>query len=118
MSGLRLGLAYDDVLIVPRRSGIASRREVSTRSSFTRRIEVAVPIVSASMDTVTESAMAIAMAQIGGMGAVHRFMPLEREAAEVARVKRFLNVVVDDPYRISPDRTVAEARAEAARHGV
>jgi len=118
VSGLRLGLAYDDVLIVPRRSGIASRREVSTRSSFTRRIEVAVPIVSASMDTVTESAMAIAMAQIGGIGAVHRFMPLEREAAEVARVKRFLNVVVDDPYRISPDRTVAEARAEAARHGV
>lgn len=118
MSELRLGLAYDDVLIVPRRSGVRSRRDVSTRTRFTRRIEVEVPIVSASMDTVTESAMAIAMAQAGGIGAIHRFMPLEREAAEVARVKRFLNYVVADPYRIEPDRTVGEARAEAARRGV
>ena len=118
MSELRLGLSYDDVLIVPRRSGVRSRRDVSTRSRFTRRIEVAVPIVSASMDTVTESAMAIAMAQVGGIGAVHRFMSVEREAAEVARVKRFLTHVVSDPYQIAPDRTVADARAEAAGHGV
>src|SRR5438093_6791080 len=114
----RLGLSYDDVLIVPRRSSIASRREVSTRSRFTRSIELAVPIVSANMDTVTESAMAIALARVGGIGVIHRFLPIEREAAEVARVKRFLNYVIDDPYRIAPERTVGEARAEADRRSV
>jgi IMP dehydrogenase len=118
MPGLRLGLAYDDVLIVPRRSSVASRRDVSTRSRITRMIELAVPIVSANMDTVTESAMAIAMAQTGGLGVIHRFLPIEREAAEVAHVKRFLTYVIDDPYRIAPERTVAEARAEASRRGV
>src|SRR5438128_1218051 len=118
MSELRLGLAYDDVLIAPRRSAVASRREVSTRSRFTRRIELAVPIVSANMDTVTESAMAIALARVGGIGVVHRFLAVEREAVEVARVKRFLNYVIDEPYRIGPDRTVGEARGETAGRGV
>src|SRR5205823_6525732 len=92
--------------------------EVSTRSRFTRRTELAVPIVSANMDTVTEAPMAIALARAGGIGVVHRFLPIEREAAEVARVKRFLNYVIDDPYRIAPERTVGDARAEAGRHGV
>ena len=117
-TGFRLGLSYDDVLIVPRRSSVASRREVSTRSYFTRSVELAVPVVSANMDTVTESAMAIAMARVGGIGVIHRFLPIEREAAEVARVKRFLNYVIDDPYTIAPERTLAEARAEATRRGV
>jgi IMP dehydrogenase len=115
---LRLGLAFDDVLIVPRRSAVRSRRDVSTGSRFTRRVELAVPIVSANMDTVTESAMAIALARLGAIGVVHRFLPIEREAAEIARVKRFLNYVIDDPYTIAPERTIAEARAEAQRHGV
>jgi IMP dehydrogenase len=114
----RLGLAYDDVLIVPRRSAVSSRREVATRSFFTRSIEVAVPIVSANMDTVTESEMAIALGQMGGVGVIHRFLPVEREAAEVARVKRYLGHVIEEPYSIPPDRTVAEARAEAARRRV
>jgi IMP dehydrogenase len=86
----RLALSYDDVLLVPRRSGVSSRRDVSTRSSFTRSIELAVPIVSANMDTVTESEMAIALGQVGGIGVVHRFLPVEREAAAVACVKRYL----------------------------
>jgi IMP dehydrogenase len=118
VSELRLGLAYDDVLLVPRRSSVASRREVSTRSQFTRGIELAVPIVSANMDTVTESPMAIALARVGGIGVLHRFLPIERAAAEVAWVKRYLNYVIDDPYWIAPDRTVAEARAEATDRGV
>src|SRR5438067_4180220 len=115
---LRLGLAFDDVLIVPRRSAVRSRRDVSTDSRFTRRIGLAVPIVSANMDTVTESAMAIAFARLGGIGVVHRFLPIEREAAEVARVKRFLTYVIEDPYTIAPEATIAEARAEAERRGV
>jgi IMP dehydrogenase len=115
---VRLGLAYDDVLIVPRRSAVRSRRDVSIRSHFTPRIELAVPVVSANMDTITESAMAIALARIGGIGTIHRFLSVERQAAEVARVKRFLNYVIEDPYTIDPERTVAEARAEAERRGV
>jgi IMP dehydrogenase len=106
------------VLLVPRRSSVASRREVSTHSRFTRGIELAVPIVSANMDTVTESAMAIALARQGGIGVLHRFLPIDREAAEVSRVKRYLNYVIDDPYWIAPERTVVEARAEAADRGV
>jgi IMP dehydrogenase len=85
---------------------------------FTRRIEIALPIVSANMDTISESAMAIAVAGAGGIGVLHRFLPIEQQAAEVSRVKRFLSVVVTDPYRISPGDTVAEARAAAARNGV
>lgn len=118
MTEIALALTYDDVLLVPRRSPVASREDVSTRSQFTPAIALAAPIVSANMDTVTESEMAIALALIGGIGVVHRFLPVERQAAEVARVKRFLNYVIEDPYAIGPDRTIGEARAETARRGV
>jgi len=113
-----LGLAYDDVLIVPRRSAIASRRDVDTRTSFTRRIDLAVPIVSANMDTVTEAAMAIALAQLGGIGVLHRFQPLAEQAEEVERVKRRAAYVIAEPYRIGPERTLREAREVVRRHGV
>ena len=115
---LRLALTFDDVLLVPRRSRIRSRRHVATRARFTRGIEVAVPIVSANMDTVTTAPMAIAMAELGGLGVIHRFLPVEGQAEEVRRVKRYLSQVVQEPYTIGPDRTVAEAAATAARLGV
>ena len=111
-------MASDDVLFVPQRSRVASRRDVSTRSLLTRRIELALPIVSANMDTGTESAMAIALAREGGIGVVHRFLLIEHAAPEVAQVKRYLNYVIDDPYWIAAERTVAEARAEATARGV
>jgi IMP dehydrogenase len=114
----RLGLAYDDVLIVPRRSSVRSRQDVSTRSNFTHKIDVAVPIVSANMDTITEAAMAIALAGLGGIGVIHRFLPIEREAAEVARVKRYLNYMIDDPYTIDPGRTIGEARSATRERDV
>jgi IMP dehydrogenase len=114
----RLALTFDDVLLVPQRSRIRSRRDVSTRSHLTRHIEVEIPIVSANMDTVTTAPMAIAMAQLGGIGVIHRFLPVERQAAEVKRVKRHLNQVIAEPYTIGPDRTIAEAAAETERLGV
>ena len=114
----RLALSYEDVLLVPRRSRIRSRRDVSTRSQFTRHIELAVPIVSANMDTVTMAPMAIAMAELGGIGVVHRFLPVEDQAAEVSRVKRHLTHVIEQPYTVEPSLTVAEASAEAAKLGV
>ena len=100
---------------MPRRSRVRSRQDVSTRSSFTPGIELEVPIVSANMDTVTTAPMAIAMAQLGGIGVLHRFLPVDEEAAEVRRVKRYLSHVVVEPYVIDPDRTIAHARQEAER---
>ena len=115
MTEIRLGLTYDDVLLVPRRSRVRSRQDVSTRSLFTPGIELEVPIVSANMDTVTTAPMAVAMAQLGGIGVIHRFLSIEEEAAEVHRVKRYLTHVVAAPHVVEPTLTVAEARAEAAR---
>ncbi len=113
-----LALSYEDVLIVPRRSRIRSRRDVDTRTRFTRGIELAVPIVSANMDTVTTAPMAIAMSQLGGIGVIHRFLPVPQQAAEVRRVKRYLTHVITEPYTVGPEQTVAEASAEAERLGV
>ena len=104
------GLTFDDVLLVPRRSSIASRSAVDTSARLTRHLRLAIPIISANMDTVTEANMAIAIALAGGLGAIHRFMTHERQAAEVARVKRAESFVVESPATISPDASVTQAR--------
>jgi IMP dehydrogenase len=114
----RLALTFEDVLLVPRRSSVRSRGHASTRSHFTRGVELAIPVVSANMDTVTTAPMAIAMAQLGGLGVIHRFLPVGGQAEEVRRVKRYLSQVVQEPYTIGPERTAAEAAAEARRLGV
>ena len=105
-----MGLSFDDVLLVPRRSSIRSRREVDTRSRFTKRIWLNIPIVSAAMDTVTESRMAITMAREGGIGVIHRFMPAQKQAEEVSKVKRAENIVIEKPATIGPEATVREAK--------
>ncbi len=104
------GLTFDDVLLVPQRSAIVSRSAVNTHARLTRRITLNIPIISANMDTVTESAMAIAMARTGGLGAIHRFMTIERQAIKVARVKRAESYVVESPATIVPMATAGEAR--------
>jgi len=103
-------LTFGDVLLVPRRSDIASRRQVDTTGRFSRRISLKVPLVSANMDTVTESEMAIAMAHLGGLGVIHRFLKIEEEVCEVARVKRAESIVIEQPYVLSPSDTVRDAR--------
>jgi IMP dehydrogenase len=113
-----LALSYDDVLLVPRRSAIRSRRDVDVATRLTRRLRLAVPVVSANMDTVTEADMAVEMARLGGIGIIHRFLTVEQQVAEVARVKRAEALVIEDPHTIRPEATVAEARAETARRGV
>ncbi len=112
------GLTFDDVLLVPKRSGIASRLAVDTRARLTRRISLAIPLISANMDTVTEANMAIAMARAGGLGAIHRFMTSERQAVEVAKVKRAESFVVESPAAIPPDASVAQARQLLAELGI
>jgi len=112
------GLTFDDVLLVPQRSPIPSRRDVDTSSRFSRHITLHIPIVSSNMDTVTEGRMAIAMARAGGIGVIHRFLPAARQAAEVARVKRTESFVVEDPFTLPPAATVGQARAALAERGI
>ncbi len=116
-SELPLALSYDDVLLVPQRSPIASRADVDTTARFTRRISLAAPIVSANMDTVTEAPMAIAMARAGGIGIVHRFLTIDEQVAQVARVKRAEALVIDDPFTIGPELTLERAMDEMRERG-
>ena len=118
MQELPLALTFDDVLLVPRRSRIRSRADVSTRTQLTRTIALEIPVVSANMDTVTTAPMAIALAQLGGIGVLHRFLSVEDEVAEVTRVKRFRSRVISDPHTIAPDASVVQARADTERLGV
>lgn len=104
------GLTFDDVLLVPRRSKIASRSAVDTSAQLTRNIELKIPVISANMDTVTEASMAIMMAQLGGLGAIHRFMSIEHQAADVERVKRAESFIVESPASVTPETTVTQAR--------
>jgi len=108
------GLTFDDVLLVPRRSSIRSRSEVNTSSSLVPGIRLSIPILSANMDTVTEARMAIAMAQAGGIGFLHRFMTIERQAEMVQRVKRSESFVVEHPITIRPEASLEEARSRMA----
>src|SRR3989344_46631 len=118
MNSIPIALTYDDVLIVPRRSGLNSRSEAVTTTRLTKKINLHIPLVSANMDTVTESEMAIALARLGGIGILHRCMTIEENVEEVTRVKRAQNLIVRDPYMIDPDKTVDEARAFIAECGV
>lgn len=102
------GLTFDDVLLVPAHSEILPN-EVSLATRLTSKITLNIPIISAGMDTVTESKMAIAMARAGGIGIVHKNMPIESQADEVDKVKRSENGVIVDPFHLAPDNTVQEA---------
>jgi len=112
------GLTFDDVLLVPKRSSVVSRTAVTTGAPLTRHLNLAIPIISANMDTVTEAPMAIAIARQGGMGAIHRFMTPARQAAEVARVKRAESHIVEQPATVAPTATVATARGMLQAAGI
>ena len=103
------GLTYDDVLLVPAYSEVLPR-EVSIKTQFSRNITLNVPIVSAAMDTVTESAMAIAIAREGGIGVLHKNMTIEQQAAEVRKVKRAESGMIQDPVTLKQDATVGDAQ--------
>jgi IMP dehydrogenase len=111
------GLTFDDVLLEPARSEVLPT-EVDTRTCLTRDIALNIPVVSAAMDTVTESHLAIALAQQGGMGIIHRNMAIERQAEEVDRVKRSESGMIVDPVTIGPDETIAAAQALMRRYRI
>jgi len=104
------GLTYDDVLLVPQYSEVLPR-DIEITSSLTKKIKLNVPIISAAMDTVTEAPMAIAMAQEGGIGIIHKNMSIEKQAAEVRKVKRSESGMIHDPITLSPHALVEEALA-------
>ena len=108
------GLTFDDVLLLPARSGVVPA-QTDTRTWLTRKIALNIPVVSAAMDTVTESHLAIALAQQGGIGLVHRSMTIERQAEEVDRVKRSESGMIVDPVTVEPEQRIADA-LEVMRH--
>jgi len=110
-------LTFDDVLLVPQYSEVVPS-EVNVTTRFSRRIELRIPIVSAAMDTVTEYRMAVAIAQLGGIGVIHRNLSPKEQASQVRRVKRFRAWMVLDPYTISPNSPVSEARRLMAEKGI
>ena len=112
-TNIPIGLTYDDILLVPKRSKIAHRHDVSTRTKLTGNITLEIPFISANMDTVTESRMAISLAHRGGIGIIHRFMSMEKQAAEVKKVKRHEGFILYKPFTLFPWSTVAEAKLTA-----
>ena len=110
-------LTFDDVLLVPAYSQVLPR-DTSLRTQLSRRIALNLPLVSAAMDTVTEARLAIAIAQEGGIGVVHKNLTPKQQAAEVARVKRYESGVLRDPITVTPDLSVREVMALSRQHGV
>ena len=103
------GLTFDDVLLVPKYSDITSRSQTDLTTQLSRNISINIPFVSANMDTVTESSMAVVMARAGGIGIIHRFLPIQEQADEVLKVKRSGSVMIENPYSISPDKSIQDA---------
>ncbi len=112
------GLTFDDVLLVPKYSDITSRTQTDLSTKLSRNISLNIPFLSANMDTVTESNMAVTMAREGGIGIIHRFLTIEEEVKEVLKVKRAGSVMIENPYTIGPDQTVNDAIKYADEQGV
>src|SRR6056297_3502256 len=114
---IREALTFDDVLLVPWASEVLPS-DADTRTRVTREIALNIPLLSSAMDTVTEGRMAISMAQMGGMGVIHRNLTVEEQAREVRRVKRFESGIVYNPITLRPDQTLADAKALQERYKI
>ena len=117
ISAIPEALTFDDVLLRPAHSEVVPS-QVDVRSRLTRSISLNMPIISSAMDTVTEARLAIAMAQAGGMGVIHRNLEPEEQAEEVRKVKRYESGMVVNPITIFPDETLADALALMRYHGI
>ena len=115
---IKEGLTFDDVLLVPKYSDVTTRSQTNLSTRLSRNINLSIPFVSANMDTVTEAAMAVAIAREGGIGIIHRFLGIAQEAAEVLKVKRSGSVMIENPYTISTGTSIRDARAYAKEMGI
>ena len=102
----KIGYAFDDVLLIPKKSTISTRKLIDTRTYFSKNIKLNIPIVSANMDAVTEAPMAITMASLGGMGIIHRFMSVEQQVDQVQQVKRSEGIMIEQPITIKPEGSI------------
>src|SRR5260363_214544 len=114
---MQKALTFDDVLLVPAFSAILPH-QVCLKTRLTRRISLNMPLISAPVDTVTESRLAIAMAQQGGLGIIHKNVPAEQQAKAVVKVKRFESGIVRDPLTVPPDLKVLDVMALSRKHGI
>ncbi|HNW44748.1 MAG TPA: IMP dehydrogenase, partial [Elusimicrobiales bacterium] len=114
---IALGLTFDDVLLLPAKSSVLPK-QTDLRTRLTAKITLNIPLISAAMDTVTESALAIAMAREGGLGIIHRAMPAHLQALEIAKVKKHESGVITSPVTISPDETLRDALELMGKHGI
>lgn len=112
------GLTFDDVLLVPKKSIVHSRKEVNTSTRLSRHLQLKIPVISAPMDTVTEHAMAITIAREGGLGIIHRFMTIKQQVEEVLKVKRSESIVIEQPYRMNGDQKLRDARRLMTQYDV
>ena len=110
MAKLRMGLTFSDVLLVPKRTVLASRKEANTKTKITKNITLNAPLISSNMATVTEHKMAIAMAREGGIGIVHQFGTIEDQVNEINKVKRSTSYIIENPISASPDITIKQAK--------
>ncbi len=117
-SKIRLGLTFQDVLLVPKYSRVSTRKQVDVSTNLTKKIRLHIPIVASNMDTVCEAEMAIAMARMGGIGIVHRFLPIQDQAAEIEKVKRAESIIIERPYTIQKNLPIAEAMTKMEAHNV
>jgi len=106
---IREGLTFDDVLLVPKFSDVSSRSQTDLSTRLSRNISINIPLISANMDTVTESSMAVTIAREGGIGIIHRFLSIKEEVNEVLKVKRSGSVKIENPYSINPEQTIENA---------
>ncbi len=103
------GLTFDDVLLVPKYSDITSRSQTNLSTKLSRNISINIPFISANMDTVTESSMAVTMARAGGIGIIHRFLTIQEQANEILKVKRSGSVIIENPYSVSSEKSILDA---------
>ena len=115
---LRVGYTFDDVLLIPQRSTISSRKDTNLQSNLSKNILLNIPIISANMDTVTESNMAIKIASLGGIGIIHRFMTIEEQINEVLSVKRSEGIMIDQPVTIGQDGNVGQVKELMSLHKI
>ena len=110
MKTIETALTFDDLLLVPKRFRGTSRSDISTSTSFTKKISLNIPIVSSNMDTVTESEMAIVMARSGGIGVIHSFLPIEKQDKLIKQVKTAQNYIIEKPYTLPISATIEDVR--------
>jgi len=115
---IKEGLTFDDVLLTPRKSRVFSRKDVTTKTQLSTNIYLNIPLVSANMDTVTESKMARSMAEAGGIGIIHRFLSIEKQTEEVRKVKRAESIVIEEPITAGPTDTLRDVNKKMKREGI